>query len=147
MSSRLVSQLLGYAGLIPFFGFCLGFSVLADWPRSLSIQGFVIYSLAIFAFLAGALWGQVQAATTADGGNAVSTLIVSNGLVLFGVAAILTAQAMMAAVFLMLGYIALLWYETRVSSLEIWYRLMRRRLTHGVVLAHFIFVGLHITDA
>ena len=116
MSSRLISQLLGYAGLIPFFGFCLGFSSLEDWPRSLSIQGFVIYSLAIFAFLAGALWGQVQAVQAADGESAVSTLIVSNGLVLFGVAAILTAQAMMAAVFLMLGYIALLWYETRVST-------------------------------
>ena len=144
MSSRLISQLLGYAGLLPFFGFCLGFSALEDWPRSLSIQGFVIYSLAIFTFLAGALWGQVLS-VEADG--AVSTLIVSNGLVLFGVAAILTAQAMMAAVFLMLGYIALLWYETRVSSLDHWYCVLRRRLTLGVVLAHIIFVVLHITGA
>ena len=147
MSSRLISQLLGYAGLIPFFGFCVGFSSLEDWPRSLSIQGFVIYSLAIFAFLAGALWGQVQAVEAVEGESAVSTLIVSNGLVLFGVAAILTAQAMMAAVFLMLGYIALLWYETRVSALDTWYRLMRRRLTLGVVLAHIIFVVLHVTGA
>ena len=82
-----------------------------------------------------------------DGESAVSTLIISNGLVLFGVAAILTAQAMMAAVFLMLGYIGLLWYETRVSSLEAWYRKMRRRLTLGVVSAHIIFVVLHITGA
>ena len=147
MSSRLISQILGYAGLIPFFGFCVGFSSLEDWPRSLSIQGFVIYSLAIFAFLAGALWGQVQAVEAVEGESAVSTLIVSNGLVLFGVAAILTAQAMMAAVFLMLGYIALLWYETRVSALDTWYRLMRRRLTLGVVLAHIIFVVLHVTGA
>ena len=147
MSSRLISQLLGYAGLIPFFGFCVGFSSLEDWPRSLSIQGFVIYSLAIFAFLAGALWGQVQAVEAVEGESAVSTLVVSNGLVLFGVAAILTAQAMMAAVFLMLGYIALLWYETRVSALDTWYRLMRRRLTLGVVLAHIIFVVLHVTGA
>jgi len=147
VSSRLISQLLGYAGLIPFFGFCLGFSSLEDWPRSLSIQGFVIYSLAIFAFLAGALWGQVQAVREVDGESAASTLIISNGLVLFGVAAILTAQAMMAAVFLMLGYIALFWYETRVSSLEAWYRKMRCRLTLGVVFAHIIFVVLHIAGA
>lgn len=144
MSSRLISQLLGYAGLLPFFGFCLGFSALEDWPRSLSIQGFLIYSLAIFSFLAGALWGQVQA-MEAEG--AVSTLIVSNGLALFGVAAILTAQAMMAAVFLMLGYIALLWYETRVSSRDYWYQQMRRRLTFGVVFAHITFVILHVTGA
>ena len=97
--------------------------------------------------MAGALWGQVQAVEAVEGESAVSTLIVSNGLVLFGVAAILTAQAMMAAIFLMLGYIALLWYETRVSTLETWYRLMRRRLTLGVVLAHIIFVVLHITGA
>ena len=104
MSSRLMTQVLGYAGLLPFFGFCLGFSLLEDWPRSLSIQGFVIYSLAIFSFLAGALWGQEQRIGSP---SAVSTLVISNGLVLFGVASILTAQAMMAAVFLMLGYIAL----------------------------------------
>ena len=60
MSSRVTTQLLGYSGLLPFFGFCVGFSLMEDWPRSLSIQGFVIYSLAIFAFLAGALWGQEQ---------------------------------------------------------------------------------------
>ena len=47
-----------------------------------------------------------------------STLVVSNGLVLFGVASILTAQAMMASVFLMLGYIALLWYS-KISQLEV----------------------------
>ena len=97
MSSRVTTQLLGYSGLLPFFGFCIGFSVMEDWPRSLSIQGFVIYSLAIFAFLAGALWGQEQRVESA---SSVSTLVVSNGLVLFGVASILTAQAMMASVFL-----------------------------------------------
>ena len=95
MSSRVTTQLLGYSGLLPFFGFCIGFSVMEDWPRSLSIQGFIIYSLAIFAFLAGALWGQEQRVESA---SSVSTLLVSNGLVLFGVASILTAQAMMASV-------------------------------------------------
>ena len=116
MASRVTTQLLGYSGLLPFFGFCIGFSVMEDWPRSLSIQGFVIYSLAIFAFLAGALWGQEQLVESA---SSISTLVISNGLVLFGVASILTAQAMMASVFLMLGYIALLWYEVRISQLEV----------------------------
>ena len=144
MSSRITTQLLGYSGLLPFFGFCIGFSVMEDWPRSLSIQGFVIYSLAIFAFLAGALWGQEQRVESA---SSVSTLVVSNGLILFGVASILTAQAMMASVFLMLGYIALLWYEVRISQLEVWYRRMRVRLTTGVVIAHLLFIALHITGA
>ena len=62
MSSRLMTQLLGYAGLLPFFGFCFGFATLEDWPRSLSIQGFVIYSLAIFCFFFFALLEQEQQA-------------------------------------------------------------------------------------
>ena len=86
MSSRVTTQLLGYSGLLPFFGFCIGFSVMEDWLRSLSIQGFVIYSLAIFAFLAGALWGQEQRVESA---SSASTLVISNGLVLFESGAIL----------------------------------------------------------
>lgn len=144
MSGRLVTQVLGYLGLIPFVAFCLGFSLLEDWPRSLSIQGFIIYSLAIFSFLAGALWGQAQ---RTDGSAMLSALVVSNGLVLFGVSALLTAQAMMAAVFLMLGFIALLWYEVKTTLLEGWYQTMRKRLTVGVVVAHVVFVVLHITGA
>ena len=90
MSSRITTQLLGYSGLLPFFGFCIGFSVMEDWPRSLSIQGFVIYSLAIFAFLAGALWGQEQRVESA---SSVSTLVVSNGLVLFGICLLYTSPS------------------------------------------------------
>ena len=90
MSSRLMTQLLGYAGLLPFFGFCFGFATLEGWPRSLSIQGFVIYSLAIFCFLAGALWGQEQQVQSP---SALSTLIISNGLVLFGVGLTIYGQA------------------------------------------------------
>ena len=130
-------------GVAALFGFCIGFSVMEDWPRSLSIQGFVIYSLAIFAFC-GRPVGQEQRVESA---SSVSTLVVSNGLVLFGVASILTAQAMMASVFLMLGYIALLWYEVRISQLEVWYRRMRVRLSTGVVIAHLLFIALHITGA
>ena len=144
MSSRLMTQLLGYAGLLPFFGFCFGFATLEDWPRSLSIQGFVIYSLAIFCVVAGALWGQEQQVQSP---SALSTLIISNGLVLFGVASILTAQTMMAAVFLMIGYGALAWYEGRISTLEPWYRALRVRLTLGVVVAHLGFAALHVTGA
>jgi hypothetical protein len=47
----------------------------------------------------------------------------------------------------MLGYIALLWYEVKISQLDIWYRRMRVRLTIGVVVAHLLFITLHITGA
>ena len=77
MSRVVTSQWLGYLGLIPFLGFCAGFYWLEDWPRSVSVQGFVIYSLAIFCFLAGALWGQAQ---RSDEALSVPTLLISNGL-------------------------------------------------------------------
>ncbi len=41
----------------------------------------------------------------------------SNGLVLFAVAAVLTAQAWLASLALMTGYLALLWYEQGAESL------------------------------
>ena len=66
-------------------------------------------------------------------------LLISNGVVLFAVAAVLTAKVWLATVALMGGYLALLWYERGVESLPAWYAVMRRNLTLGVVLAHGLF--------
>ena len=60
MSNRAVMLMLGYAGLLPFYGFLLGIWLLQDWPAAVSVQGFVVYSLAILSFLGGTLWGRVQ---------------------------------------------------------------------------------------
>jgi signal transduction histidine kinase len=62
--------------------------------------------------------------------------------VLFAVAAVLTAQAWLAAVALMGGYLALLWYERASEHLPAWYGAMRRNLTLGVVLAHALFFAV-----
>jgi hypothetical protein len=72
----------------------------------------------------------------------MARLLVSNGVVLFAVAAVLTAKIWLAAVALMGGYLALLWYERGAESLPVWYRAMRRNLTFGVVLAHGLFFVL-----
>ena len=69
----------------------------------------------------------------------MARLLISNGVVLFAVAAVLTAKAWLAAVTLMGGYLALLWYERGVENLPTWYAAMRRNLTLGVVLAHGLF--------
>jgi hypothetical protein len=89
--------MLGYAGLLPFYGFLAGSWWLRDWPAAVSVQGFVIYSLGILSFLGGSLWGRVQLLDEPG----AARLIISNGVVLFGVAAVLTAQAWLAAVGLM----------------------------------------------
>ena len=138
MQNRAVMQWLGYTGLLPFYGFLLGAWILSDWPVAVSVQGFIIYSLGILCFLGGTLWGRVQSFSE----PVWARLLISNGVVLFAVAAVLTAKIWLAAVALMGGYLALLWYEQGAESLPLWYRAMRRNLTFGVVLAHGLFFVL-----
>jgi len=138
MSNRAVMLTLGYAGLLPFYGFLLGIWLLQDWPAAVSVQGFVVYSLAILSFLGGTLWGRVQSLEK----PMMARLLVSNGVVVFAVAAVLTAKAWLAAVALMCGYLALLWYERGTEVLPQWYGVMRRNLTLGVVIAHGLFFTL-----
>ena len=126
MSNRAVMLMLGYAGLLPFYGFLIGIWLLQDWPSAVSVQGFVIYSLAILSFLGGMM----------------ARLLVSNGVVIFAVAAVLTAKAWLASVALMCGYLALLWYERGTEMLPNWYGIMRHNLTVGVVIAHGLFFVL-----
>jgi len=91
--AKLTIQTLGYAGLLPFYGFLAGFALLDDYPRALSVQGFLIYSLAILSFLGGTLWGFAR---TLPDGEQVARLVVSNGVVLFAVCCLLTAQTTIA---------------------------------------------------
>jgi hypothetical protein len=144
MSPTLVSQLLGYSGLLPFFGFSLATHFFDVEVGAWASLGFIVYSLSIYAFLAGALWGQAQGS---DSSTSAGTLITSNALVLFGVAATLLGQAETTAALMIPGYLLLLVYESRVTQQANWYRTMRRRLTAGVVLAHLLFIGLQATSA
>ncbi len=137
MNSRAVMQWLGYAGVLPFVGFALGTGVAQDYLQALSQQGFVIYSLAILCFLAGTLWG--SASTDADAAS-ILRVLVSNGIVLFAALSVLTAQALLAATLLMLGYLALLWFERNSSENARWYVVLRTRLTIAVVLVHLCFL-------
>ena len=94
-----------------------------------------MYSLGILCFLGGTIWGRVQSIEE----PLMARLLISNGVVLFAVAAVLTAKVWLAAVALMGGYLALLWYERGAEILPAWYDAMRRNLTLGVVLAHGLF--------
>ncbi|MDA8659575.1 DUF3429 domain-containing protein [Luminiphilus sp.] len=141
MRPQLTTQLLGFAGLTPFYFSLFGVAFLQEYPRALSVQGFVIYSLAILCFLSGALWGHARRLPDND---QHWHLLVSNGLVIFAVASVLTAQVVLAVLLLMLGYLALLWYERRTQETRNWYSAMRVRLTLGVVFAHLLFFGLNV---
>ena len=135
MQNRTVMLGLGYAGLLPFYGFLAGAWLLTDWPGAVSVQGFVMYSLGILCFLGGTIWGRVQSVEE----PLMARLLISNCVVLFAVTAVLTAKVWLAAVALMGGYLALLWYERGAENLPGWYAAMRRNLTLGVLLAHGLF--------
>ena len=141
MRSQLTTQALGFAGLTPFYLLLGGVAFLKDYPRALSVQGFVIYSLAILCFLSGALWGYARGLPDRE---QIGHLVISNGIVVFAVASVLTAQVVLAVLLLMLGYLSLLWFERRTRETRDWYSAMRAQLTLGVVLAHVLYVGLNV---
>jgi hypothetical protein len=100
MSQQALMRTLGALGLLPFFATALGTMLLSDLLYALSQRAFLIYSLAILCFLAGTLWGE----RIADGGAGErAPVLISNGVVLFAVFAILTAQPLLAALLLMVG--------------------------------------------
>jgi hypothetical protein len=132
------SWLLGLAGLIPFMAGLLAFIYLQDYPKSLGQHAFLLYSLAILSFLAGTTWGWAQAARPTDG---AIQLLVSNGLVIFAVLAMLTANPFWALVLLAFGYLVFLGYERRVLEQTADYRRMRALLTIFVVLLHGVMAA------
>lgn len=137
MHYRSLMQLLGYAGLTPFIAAAVGVFLLTGYPQALAQQAFVIYSLAILCFLAGTLWGS---AIHYPEKPKFLRLLISNGIVVFAVLSVLTAQQVLAAMLLMLGYISTLWYERGSSSARGWYARLRARLT-------WVAVGLHLVYA
>ncbi len=138
MSSRALMHWLGYAGLLPFAFFALGTWLFDDYLQALSHQGFVVYSLVILCFLAGSLWGTSM---TYDGAIKVQRLLVSNGLAVFAALSVLTAQLFVASLLLMLGHLAVLWYERNTSRQWGWYGRLRTRLTGTAVALHLVYAA------
>ena len=129
---------LGLAGLIPFMAAVLGVWYLDGLLRALSQRAFLTYSVAILCFLAGTLWGE----TLANPGKGEGpTILISNGVVLFAVFAVLTAGPLPAAGLLLLGHLAQLWYERQRLLRARWYTRMRTGLTLAVAVCHGLFIA------
>lgn len=129
-------QILGFAGLLPFLAAALGVMFLDDLLLALSQRTFLLYSTAILCFLGGTLWGETLPEPSVGQG---ATILASNGIVVFAVLAMLTAQPLLAAILLMLGHLMLLWYERQLPQRAIWYTRMRSWLTFVAVLSHVLF--------
>lgn len=142
MKPERIMIMLGLAGLLPFAATSLGVLLLDDLLLALCQRAFLLYSTAILCFLAGTLWGETLPLPAAGQG---ATILVSNGVVLFAVFAMLTAQPLLAAVLLALGHLAQLWYERQSLQRPRWYVRLRSGLTGVAVLCHGVFaVGLTV---
>ncbi|MFK7831080.1 MAG: DUF3429 domain-containing protein [Congregibacter sp.] len=135
--ASLLMVVLGLAGLLPFLGAALGVMFLDGLLHAVAQRTFLLYSTAILCFLGGTLWGETLPNPRPGQG---ATILVSNGLVLFAVLAMLTAQPLLAALLLMLGHLAMLWFENQRLQRESWYSRMRGWLTLIAVIAHAMFM-------
>jgi hypothetical protein len=151
-AGKRVLSALGFAGVLPF-----AISVAALWltrgyAQALAQHAFVMYSLVILSFLAGSLWGNVLAELRSQpaswGRPALLRALISNGVALFAVGAVLTSQTFVAAMLLSIGYLAFLWYERAAVNWMSWYLRLRWRLTVTVVALHGVYLaGLASTQS
>lgn len=137
MRPERIMVMLGLAGLIPFAAAAVGVFLLDDLLLALAQRLFLTYSLAILCFLAGTLWGETLPEPDAGEG---AVLLVSNGVVIFAVLAILTAQPVLAALLLLLGHLAQLWYERQSLRRPAWYVRLRTGLTGVAAGCHLLFM-------
>jgi len=137
MRPERIMVLLGLAGLLPFAAAAVGVFFLDDLLLALAQRLFLTYSLAILCFLAGTLWGETLPEPAVGQGAA---LLVSNGVVIFAVLAILTAQPVLAALLLFLGHVAQLWFERQSLERPAWYVRLRTGLTGVACLCHLLFM-------
>ena len=103
-----------------------------------ALNGFLFYSLAISAFLCGSWWG-IALAKTPSNEPVWLVLVLSNGLVIASVSAIVLSAPTVALVCQALVFVALCggeWAITVLASAPRYYQQMRFGVTAVVVTLH-----------
>ena len=130
-------KVLGYAGLIPFFG-CLNLSAYIDNFGFNSQQVFIAYSAIILSFIAGSLW-------RIDDNNAhKNRQIISNIFSLIAFIA-LCLNYLVGLIILASSYPLILFFEYKMTLKLVQkrhYMIMRCQLTLLVFLAHIFAIYL-----
>ena len=149
MSFTKVTYGLGSLGLIPFIA---GLILSARQHDILGISGeaiFITYSLAIFCFLAGAVWGQVLKVQFSHAHQRI--LIITNILVVIGCAASLTSQKfyVLSVIVLTLGFTGVFFLEFNLfklstTRLDRQYARLRVILTGLVIAVHSGMLVIHV---
>ena len=129
---------LGYLGLIPFFVLSTGCWFFSSALRELAGDGFILYSLGILCFLAGTLWGTAQFLPES---SRPWRLVVSNIFTVLAFVSVWLVNILEASFFLMISYFCIYQYEASKQHSRGWYIKLRAKLTFGVLISHFSFIG------
>jgi hypothetical protein len=124
--------LLGYSGLIPFFGLALMALVTGGETGAQAAQALLLYAAIICSFMGGVVWGRALAGMR-DGGlvgslvvSVIPALLAWVGVVLGGAIGALACCA---------GLVGLLLHDLGVSTLPAWFKRLRVHLTTGAVIS------------
>jgi O-antigen ligase len=133
--------MLAGAGLLPF----LAFTLLALFGVELAFaqQGLSLYSFGILSFLAGSWWGFALLMPDIGSKERIRILLLSNGTVLAGLAALLVLPAVGTVIVLGLLHPLLLAGESSLAGLRrqpLYYRDLRVRSSMGAFGAHVLVV-------
>ena len=146
MKLPLVTNTLGYAGLLPFFAAAWATHAnipFGEWSASFV---FLSYSAIILSFLSGALWGKAKELEESDVSRML--LILSNVFALTAWLAILLGETYLSAglAISLIGFILVYLIEQKTQGLLLKdigsaYLKFRRGLTTGVCLAHVLILA------
>lgn len=131
---------LSVAGLLPFAGLALTALDGSAW----ALRAFLIYSLAISAFLSGVWWGIALSKTSLER-TPVLPLLLSNGFVLMSVGALIWYEPEVALLTQAVVITLLVLGESQINPLRAapqYYQRMRRGVSAGVVLLHLALWSL-----
>jgi len=133
--------MLAAAGLLPFLGFTL--LALFGIELSFALTGLGLYSFGILSFLGGSWWGFALLMPEVSSAQRSQILLLSNGIVLGGLAALLFLPPLGSVMMLGVLHPLLLAGESRLSGLRRqpqYYRDLRVRSTMGAFGAHVLVV-------
>ena len=135
---------LGYLGLIPFIVGVVSYATQINIKEIGGDHLFVSYSIIIFTFLAGVLWGNGIYQTSEVGARLA--LIMSNVFALMSwfMLFIISSHNILIVTGLAIGYLAIWFIERsnrhRFANQLDEYDVMRTRLTVGVVFLHLVML-------
>lgn len=132
MQDERAAQVLGYSGLIPFFGLALLAAVLDGEQSAAAAGALLLYAAIILSFMGGVVWGRAIAGMRDGGMTSNLVIAVVPSLVAWVGAWVGGAPGV---VLCCLGLAGLWLFDLRTEAIPQWFRQLRTHLTAGAVVA------------